>query len=157
MQTNLNQQAVKFRAVQVPNGRQNSPCCVSRPFGTDPLIALVPNVETLGYFRLSLRDRILHPHKCSFARSNPSGIDRGRSHSVILAKLPHVGCYDLDRSRLKALFAVMVWVGLGFATAGAERTIQTEANVMAEVSFTASRTHADPFNEVKLDVIFIDP
>jgi hypothetical protein len=38
-------------------GRPNSSWCVSRPFGTNPPAALIPNVETLGYCRMSLRDR----------------------------------------------------------------------------------------------------
>ena len=34
---------------------------------------------------------------------------------------------------------------------------RTQANVMTELSFTSSRTYADPFNEVTLDVIFTEP
>jgi hypothetical protein len=34
---------------------------------------------------------------------------------------------------------------------------QTEANVVVELVFTASRAHTDPFNEVTLDVVFADP
>jgi hypothetical protein len=38
-----------------------------------------------------------------------------------------------------------------------ERVLRTEANVAVELTLTASRTYADPFNEVTLDVTFIDP
>jgi hypothetical protein len=33
----------------------------------------------------------------------------------------------------------------------------TEANVMAELAFTASGVHADPFNDLTLDILFTDP
>ena len=39
----------------------------------------------------------------------------------------------------------------------AERSLETQANVTVEVQFTASRTYADPFHEVTLDVVFTDP
>src|SRR5947208_8835610 len=42
-------------------------------------------------------------------------------------------------------------------TLRASETIQTEANVMAEISFTAKKHRADPFNEITLDVIFSEP
>ena len=35
--------------------------------------------------------------------------------------------------------------------------LRTEANVPLEISFTAGKAHGDPFNEVALDVLFIDP
>jgi hypothetical protein len=37
------------------------------------------------------------------------------------------------------------------------RSFRTEANVMVEIPFAAGRAYADPFNQVVLDVIFIDP
>jgi hypothetical protein len=42
---------------------------------------------------------------------------------------------------------------------GASRAaaMQTLANVAIELSFTAARPHADPFNDVTLDVVFTDP
>jgi hypothetical protein len=40
---------------------------------------------------------------------------------------------------------------------GAERLAQTQANVLVELQFTANREHADPFNDVTLDVLFTDP
>src|SRR5258706_72960 len=41
--------------------------------------------------------------------------------------------------------------------AGAGAQLRTQANVPLEISFTAQRPHADPFNEVTLDVTFTDP
>src|SRR5258706_5771112 len=70
---------------------------------------------------------------------------------------PHVGRYDLEEPWCKAFLVFLVWAGFVFRAAGAERTLQTEANVMVELKFTASHTYADPFNEVALDVNFIDP
>jgi hypothetical protein len=43
------------------------------------------------------------------------------------------------------------------AAAPAQQVRRTEANVMVELAFHASRTHADPFNEVTLDMTFLDP
>ena len=43
------------------------------------------------------------------------------------------------------------------AVVGADLVLQTAANVMAEIPFTAQRPHADPFNELALDVTFTDP
>jgi len=40
--------------------------------------------------------------------------------------------------------------------ASAAETWRTEANVPTEIVFTAQRPHADPFNEVTLDVAFSD-
>ena len=34
---------------------------------------------------------------------------------------------------------------------------QTETNIVVELVFTANHAHADPFNEVTLDVVFADP
>src|SRR4051812_28697354 len=42
-------------------------------------------------------------------------------------------------------------------SAPAEPTARTQANVMVELPFLASRTYADPANDVTLDVTFIDP
>src|SRR5436189_67601 len=61
------------------------------------------------------------------------------------------------QSRHKALLVLFVGAGLGLGAAGAERILQTEANVMVEITFTANRTYADPFNKVTLDAIFRDP
>src|SRR5258705_12409657 len=69
----------------------------------------------------------------------------------------HLGCCELKGPGRKALFAFLAWAALALGVEGAERTLKTEANVMAEFTFTASRTYADPFNEVTLDVIFSDP
>src|SRR6266704_101986 len=60
-------------------------------------------------------------------------------------------------SRRKAFLAVLIWAGLALGVAGAERTLQTQANVPAELTFTAARTYANPFNDVTLDVVFRDP
>ena len=34
---------------------------------------------------------------------------------------------------------------------------EAEANVVAEIGFTAKNAHDDPFNTVTLDVVFTDP
>src|SRR5271168_698920 len=46
----------------------------------------------------------------------------------------------------------------GALTASAEDAVmRTQANVMAELSLRAGNSYSDPFNDVKLDVIFTDP
>src|SRR2546425_13326381 len=40
---------------------------------------------------------------------------------------------------------------------GAPFPTKTEANVPVEITFTARHKHADPFNEVTVDVVFTDP
>src|SRR5437879_3624101 len=56
-----------------------------------------------------------------------------------------------------AIVALLVWAGVALGVAGAERILPTQANVLAELTFTAARTYADPFNDVTLDVVFLDP
>ena len=51
---------------------------VNRPFGTELASDGSPNVETLGYFRMSLWDRDLSNTGRAFLRSNFSGISRPR-------------------------------------------------------------------------------
>jgi hypothetical protein len=36
-------------------------------------------------------------------------------------------------------------------------SLRTQANVMVELTLTAARTYADPFNQVELDAVFVDP
>ena len=51
------------------------------------------------------------------------------------------------------------WLCLGRALVAQTPDIsqQTQANVMVEFAFTAARAHADPFNTVILNAVFIDP
>jgi hypothetical protein len=51
------------------------------------------------------------------------------------------------------------WLGSSAALAGLPGgiSLNTEANVMVEMTFEASRAYADPFNEIILDAIFRDP
>jgi hypothetical protein len=46
---------------------------------------------------------------------------------------------------------------VALAAIGEEPVLRTEANRMVELTLRASRIHSDPFNEVRLDVTFIDP
>lgn len=58
--------------------------------------------------------------------------------------------------RIRFLF-LLLCAALPLTAVAANPPHQTEANVMAEFSFTASLTHADPFNDVTLDLLFNDP
>src|SRR5690349_18791713 len=55
------------------------------------------------------------------------------------------------------LFVLQVWAAITFAATAREAVLHTEANVMVELTLHAARPHKDPFNEVSLDVIFLDP
>src|SRR5258705_10931778 len=57
----------------------------------------------------------------------------------------------------KLLLALWLWAGFALAITAKDIALKTEANVMVELTFTANRTYADPFNEVTLDAIFRDP
>jgi hypothetical protein len=43
------------------------------------------------------------------------------------------------------------------ATASGELSLRTQANVMVEFTLTAARAYTDPFNQVVLDAVFVDP
>lgn len=55
------------------------------------------------------------------------------------------------------LVALVFLVGMTQAARGEERGLQTEANVMVELTFESAVDHADPFNDLTLDVVFTDP
>jgi hypothetical protein len=55
------------------------------------------------------------------------------------------------------LLALFVWTGLICAAVGSQPRLKTQANVMVEITLAATRSYGDPFNEVTLDAIFIDP
>ena len=59
----------------------------------------------------------------------------------------------------KPIFVILLLAFIlgGVSTCFAAKPFHTEANVMVEIPFQADRPHADPFNSVTLDVIFIDP
>ena len=52
-----------------------------------------------------------------------------------------------------AYCVLAIWIAAAISTLASE----TQANVVTEISLTATRLHADPFNEVRLDVVFTDP
>lgn len=56
-----------------------------------------------------------------------------------------------------SLLALLLCAGLTFVATAKELVLKTEANVMVELTFTGRRVYADPFNEVTLDVVFLDP
>lgn len=55
------------------------------------------------------------------------------------------------------LFVLLCIVAEARDVQGEEKTLQTAANVMAEISFTASAAHNDPFNTINLDAVFTTP
>jgi hypothetical protein len=61
------------------------------------------------------------------------------------------------KSRATTFLTFLVWAGAVLAAAGEEQVLRTEANVMIELTFSASRSYPDPFNQVTLDLIVSDP
>ena len=55
------------------------------------------------------------------------------------------------------LLGLLLWAGLILVAPAKDTLLKTEANVMVELTFTATRTYADPFNEITLDASFRDP
>src|SRR5665213_2493334 len=55
---------------------------------------------------------------------------------------------------MKKIIALLFCFGVAIAASAAP---VTEANVITEMTFTASHSYADPFNEVMLNVVFVDP
>src|SRR6266571_6524620 len=58
-------------------------------------------------------------------------------------------------SRRTPVLTMLTWAAVTLAAVAREPVLRSDANVMVELSFTASRAYSDPFNEVTLDVIFI--
>ena len=61
----------------------------------------------------------------------------------------------LERRRLFLL--ILLLPQLAITVFARELSLQTQANVMVEMTLTSARTYSDPFNQVVLDVIFTDP
>jgi hypothetical protein len=58
--------------------------------------------------------------------------------------------------RSKMPFILALWMAT-LTVFAREQSFHTEANVMVEITFTAKRDYTDPFNQVQLDAVFIDP
>jgi hypothetical protein len=57
----------------------------------------------------------------------------------------------------KMLALVLAFVASMFCVSAEAMTLHTEANVMVEMILRAAKNYSDPFNEVTLDVVFVDP
>jgi hypothetical protein len=53
--------------------------------------------------------------------------------------------------------ALLLGAGLVLNTVAKDLVLKTAANVMVEMTFTSTGVYADPFNEVMLNAIFVDP
>lgn len=62
-----------------------------------------------------------------------------------------------QHSCLKLILVFFALAGQTLSAMGKEKMLQTQANVMVELTLTSSRTYADPSHEVMLDVTFTDP
>ncbi len=72
-------------------------------------------------------------------------------------KPPSLSSRSADILVGKWLFALLLWTSLLTTVAAKEQSLRTEANVMVELTLRAKGSYADPFNQVTLDVTFIDP
>src|SRR5580704_17789955 len=64
------------------------------------------------------------------------------------------------KSRSIVARVLLLTIGVGFCTtfASVQSAVgATPANVMTELTFESSKEYADPFNQVQLDVVFVDP
>jgi len=57
----------------------------------------------------------------------------------------------------RLLWPILLGPWLAVTAAGEGLSLQTQANVMVEISLTSARAYSDPFNQVVLDVVFTDP
>src|SRR5437667_6175957 len=73
----------RFRNLQVPKGRLKPRDQSAVPSGLSPVGRCFPNVETLGYYRMSLRDKESDTFSKSLPRSNPNGIEAGSLRSAV--------------------------------------------------------------------------
>lgn len=60
---------------------------------------------------------------------------------------------------LACFFLILAFTGITTIAVGRQKepVVKTEANKMVEITLTATRKYADPFNEVTLDAVFTDP
>jgi hypothetical protein len=58
--------------------------------------------------------------------------------------------------RYKLLLPILLGPFLAVTALGG-LSLRTQANVMVELTLTAARTYSDPFNQVQLDAVFVDP
>src|ERR1041385_2811596 len=66
-------------------------------------------------------------------------------------------CNPQALSWRKPVFVFLVCAKLVDVAQAKDIALKTEANVLVELTLTARRACADPFNEVTLDVVFLDP
>src|SRR5580658_5110344 len=59
--------------------------------------------------------------------------------------------------RLRLLLLILLVPLLAMPALGGSLSLHTQANVMVELTLSAARNYTDPFNQVNLDVVFIDP
>jgi hypothetical protein len=70
------------------------------------------------------------------------------------ARRPISQGFFMSRYRLLLSFLFVLW--LAVAALGVT-SLRTPANVMIELTLTAAREYSDPFNQVELDAVFVDP
>jgi hypothetical protein len=59
--------------------------------------------------------------------------------------------------RLTTSWAAILWLLTASTAFGAGQIYQTPANVMVELTFHSRQSHDDPFNQVSMDMVVIDP
>jgi len=80
-----------------------------------------------------------------------------RAHSKRFARFGYGFAVLRSHPCTRLFFAFLIWAGVVLVAAAKEQHLSTEANVMVELTLRANRSYADPFNDVSLDVQFIDP
>src|SRR5437016_2137330 len=57
----------------------------------------------------------------------------------------------------KVLLPLLLCIALTSVAPAKDVALEAEANVMVELTFSASGHYSDPYNELTLDVVFVDP
>jgi len=81
----------------------------------------------------------------------------GLSRFLLIEQKPKPNGEVLSMNSGRKVLTALLIGATTFPAGAAETTLQTEANVVVELTLTASRNYTDPFNEVTPDVVFIDP
>ena len=146
----------------------------NRPFGTCVACRMFPGVKTPGYsqdvppgqknvaatFSATKATRFTSD---AFKAHYPEVVGqcslflRESLHAIFAAPVPMLHKNITSKSRRSLVLTLLAWAGVALAAVAREPVLRSEANVVVELAFKASLAYSDPFNEVTLDVIFIDP
>jgi hypothetical protein len=89
-----------------------------------------------------------------FARHFPAP---NRNRILLRAVKKRLGSGLGLRTCARLLWPILLGPWLAVNAVGGGLSLQTQANVMVELTLSSARAYSDPFNQVQLDVVFMDP